>query len=367
MEYRCIPGTDEKISVIGLGSYHSWEQQEEVEEVIEKALAAGINYFDTVMMSEKDFICYRNALRNVDRNRYKLQFHFGAVYEKNEYGWTRDVNSIRNEFERQMNLFGCSYADVGLVHCIDGEDDYLRVMSNGLWDYMKSLYKDGVIRYLGCSTHNPMILRKFINLEEITIAMFSINMAYDYINLGTYAIGTLEDRYKLYKECELAGVGLIAMKPYAGKRLLKKELNSFNDSFTTTQCIQYALDRPAVLSVVPGIAGIKQMEATLRYNEASPIEKDYSKLYALSKDFGTIEGACVYCNHCMPCPKGINIGLVNKYYDLAVLGDKLAFDHYKKLYPNAGDCVMCGKCENACPFNVRQTENMERINKFFSK
>ena len=28
-------------------------------------------------------------------------------------------------------------------------------------------------------------------------------------------------------------------------------------------------------------------------------------------------GNCVYCNHCQPCPAGLNVGLINKYYDLA--------------------------------------------------
>lgn len=29
----------------------------------------------------------------------------------------------------------------------------------------------------------------------------------------------------------------------------------------------------------------------------------------------------MYCNHCQPCPAGLNVGLINKYYDLAVAGD----------------------------------------------
>ena len=35
-------------------------------------------------------------------------------------------------------------------------------------------------------------------------------------------------------------------------------------------------------------------------------------------------GTCVYCNHCQPCPAGLNIGLINKYYDLAKAGDAMA-------------------------------------------
>ncbi len=43
------------------------------------------------------------------------------------------------------------------------------------------------------------------------------------------------------------------------------------------------------------------------------------------------EGSCVYCNHCQPCPAGLDVGLINKYYDLALTGDDLAKYHYASL------------------------------------
>ena len=53
----------------------------------------------------------------------------------------------------------------------------------------------------------------------------------------------------------------------------------------------------------------------------------------------------MYCNHCAPCPAGLNIGLINKYYDLAKIGDAMAADHYRKLEKHASDCVACGHCD----------------------
>ena len=51
-------------------------------------------------------------------------------------------------------------------------------------------------------------------------------------------------------------------------------------------------------------------------------ERDYSVIATLtSKD---TKGTCVYCKHCHPCPAGLDIGLINKYYDLSRLGDVLA-------------------------------------------
>ena len=74
----------------------------------------------------------------------------------------------------------------------------------------------------------------------------------------------------------------------------------------------------------------------------------------------------MYCDHCKPCPAGINIGLVNKYYDLTMAGDKLAEEHYRTLDKTALNCISCGHCDSRCPFGVEQSSRMKTINEFFS-
>ena len=62
---------------------------------------------------------------------------------------------------------------------------------------------------------------------------------------------------------------------------------------------------------------------------------------------------------------GIDIGLVNKYYDLAMAGDRIAANHYTKLSVQADACLQCGHCESRCPFGVKQEARMEEINRYF--
>lgn len=70
---------------------------------------------------------------------------------------------------------------------------------------------------------------------------------------------------------------------------------------------------------------------------------------------------------CMPCPAGLDIGLINKYYDLARLGDNLAKDHYMNLEKTAKDCITCGHCNMRCPFKVNQVDRMKEIKEYFGK
>ena len=252
MQYRKLPHGEERISVIGLGMGSIHEGSEaEIENTVNLAIENGVNFFDMAASEGKPYACYARAFAGRRENLY-LQMHFGAVYEGGKYGWTRDLAKIKRNFEEQRKTLNTSYADMGFLHCIDEADDYDTVLSNGIWDYMKGLHADGMIRHLGLSTHDPDILRRFLDMGCIDMVMFSINPAYDY-STGTYGIGTMADRGQLYRDCEKEGVGISVMKPFGGGQLLDAKTSPFKQALTKAQCIQYALDRPAVLTVLPGV------------------------------------------------------------------------------------------------------------------
>ena len=155
------------------------------------------------------------------------------------------------------------------------------------------------------------------------------------------------------------------MKPYSAGQLLNDRTSPFGKALTKVQCLQYALDKPGVLTVLPGIRNLTDMKEALAWLDASPEERDYSVLGTFTpKD---VAGTCVYCNHCAPCPAGLNIGLINKYYDLAKAGDAMAADHYAKLEKHASDCISCGHCDSRCPFRVAQADRMKTISEYFAQ
>lgn len=103
----------------------------------------------------------------------------------------------------------------------------------------------------------------------------------------------------------------------------------------------------------------------LGFAAATPEEKDYSVIGQFTP--AAAMGNCVYCNHCLPCPVGIDVGLVNKYYDLALAGDAMAASHYEKLSVKASACVSCGHCDQRCPFHTHQSARMKEIADYFGK
>lgn len=364
MQYRKLPHGDEQISVIGLGMGSIHEAGETgIEQTVRTAMEHGVNYFDMAASEGTPYPCYARAFAGRRKSVY-LQMHFGAVYDGGKYGWTRELEAIQRTFSRQLELLDTDYTDMGYVHCIDEMDDFRKIMSGGIWDYMKGLHADGVIRHLGLSSHDPEIIRRFLDTGRIDMVMFSINPAYDY-STGTYGIGTAADRGLLYRECEKNGVGIAVMKPFGGGQLLNAKTSPFQRALTENQCIQYALDRPAVLTVLPGVRNQADLEKVLTYLDASEEERDYSAISEFIPQ--NADGICVYCNHCQPCPKGLNVGLMNKYYDLALAGDEMAKGHYDKLSVKADECVQCGHCESRCPFHVKQEARMKEIAAYFQK
>ena len=153
------------------------------------------------------------------------------------------------------------------------------------------------------------------------------------------------------------------MKPFSGGQLLDAKQSPFGKALTQYQCIQYCLDKPGVLTVLPGASDSEEVKKLLDFCNAAEEDRDYSVIGSFAPPQAS--GKCVYCNHCKPCPIGIDIGLVNKYYDLARMGDALAKEHYRSLELNASNCVGCSHCDSRCPFGVAQSDRMQEITAFF--
>lgn len=131
---------------------------------------------------------------------------------------------------------------------------------------------------------------------------------------------------------------------------------------TPVQCIEYALTRPGVASVMVGCRTQDEIRAALDWCGASPAERDYASAMAGMERF-TWEGHCMYCGHCAPCSAGIDIATVHKFHNLAVAQGEIpetVREHYAALTHHASECIGCGACETRCPFGVKIVASMRR-------
>ena len=361
MNYRINRKTGDRISEIGIGSAYMFGAGiDEAVRALRRAVEGGINYFDLAAGDGATFPIWGEALSEIRKSLY-YQIHFGADYTAGTYGWSLDLETIKRSVDKQLKELRTDYIDYGFIHCQDEVSDWETYLKNGVYDYILSLKKAGVVRHVGLSSHTPAVIGRIMDDAEIDMLMFSVNPAYDY-GQGEYANGTVDERTTVYRRCESEGVGISVMKPFSGGQLLDEKQSPFGQALTPYQCIRYCLDKPGVLTVLPGAKSVSEVESLIAYYDQPEEALDYSVIGTFAPP--EAGGKCVYCNHCKPCPMGIDVGLVNKYYDLARAGDAMAAEHYRTLEKNASDCVGCGHCDSRCPFSVKQSERMAQIREY---
>ena len=364
MRYRTNRRTGDAVSEIGLGSAYLFEAgMAEGVKALRRACEGGINFFDLAAGDGRSFPIYGEALKPF-RQDVLLQIHFGADYTKGAYGWTLELDRVKASVAWQLEQLNTDYIDYGFIHCQDEAADWETYLKNGVYDYILDLKRQGVVRHLGLSSHTPSVIQCILDEAPVDMLMFSVNPAYDY-QQGEYANGSVDERSAVYRRCEKEGIGISVMKPFSGGQLLDAAHSPFGRALTREQCIRYALDKPGVLTVLPGARNAEDIERLLDYETASEADTDYAVIGTFAPPEAS--GKCVYCNHCKPCPAGLDVGLINKYYDLARAGDGLAAEHYRTLGKTAAACVGCGHCDARCPFHVKQSARMREIRAYFGK
>ena len=376
MRYRTLGNTGLMVSEIGLGA--EWLERhnaEEVRAVIDCCEEQGINILDC-WMSEPKVRSNIGAAIAGRRERWIIQGHFGSTWQDGQYVRTRDMDKVVPAFEDLLSRLGTDYIDLGMIHFVDGEEEFRRIMEGEFLAYVKEQKEKGIIRHIGLSTHNPKVGILAALSGEIEMILFSINPAFDllpasedmndYFSVEHYleGLGGIHpDRAELYKLCEQRGVGITVMKGYAGGRLFSAGTSPFGVALTPVQCIHYALTRPAVASILAGYDTPEHVLEAVAYETAAEEERDYASTLAGAPRHA-YSGQCTYCGHCAPCPKGIDIAMVNKLYDLAVMQPQVPESiraHYQALGAGAEDCIACGSCEKRCPFGVPVIARMEKV------
>lgn len=380
MQYREIGKTGVRASVIGLGCEHlDRKPYAQVKETIDAALEAGITHLDIFMPGREVRENIARALGD-RRGDVTLQGHIGSTDIHQQYDISRDMKVVRRYFEDYLRLFG--YIDFGMMFFIDSEKDYQGVFETDFITYVLERRRQGDIRHIGFSSHNPVMARRVIETGVPEMMLFSINPAFDLhpaqidvlerLNaqdrLDVSAFDGLDPvRAELYRLCERRGVGITVMKTLGAGKLLSPEHTPFARPMTVVQCIHYALTRPAVAAVMLGCQSGQEVRQAMEYFNADEQARDYSSvLGTLKSDF---RGNCVYCGHCQPCPSGIDIAAVNKYLDIARLDEAnvppSVRSHYLQLEHRGGECVACKSCEKRCPFGVPVIENMRAAKSIF--
>ena len=383
MQYRRLGRTGLQVSEIGVGcEWFEHKSPEEVAAIMDAARAQGMNVLDCWVSDPRVRSMMGDAIAD-DRGRWIIQGHIGSTWQDGQYVRTREVEPVKRAFEDLLDRFHTDYMDLGMIHYVDSPEELARILDDSPYlRFIQELKAAGTIRHIGLSTHNPVTGLMAIESGVVDMIMFSVNPAYDmkpasddvddlFGEYGDDITGMDAQRLEFYRAAERADIGLTVMKTFAGGRLLDPARSPFGVALTPTQCIHYALTRPAVSSVLIGYSAPEQVGECAAYETADADARDYASVLAAAPQH-PVSGLCTYCGHCAPCTMGIDIAAVNKFYDLAEIqvaqgGEvpPLVADHYAALDVRADACIACGVCEGNCPFGAPIIERMEAAAELF--
>lgn len=380
MNYRELGRTGIRVSEIGMGCEGFIDKSyEEVEAFVNRMEEAGVNCIDLYTPNPEFRSNLGKAMRG-RREKFVLQAHLCTIWKDGQYKRTRNLDEVKEGFEDQLKRLETNSVEIGMIHYVDSLTDWEEVVKGDVMKYALKLKEEKRIKSIGLSSHNPIAALEAINSGLIDVLMFSINPCYD-LQPGNEDIEELwspknyenpltnmdPDRQRLYERCQTLGVGITVMKAFGGGDLLSAELSPAGKALTAYQCIHYALSRPAVATVISGARSMEDLDVSIAYETAGEAEKYFAAAFAAMPRISW-KGHCMYCGHCAPCPKGIDVASVTKFLNLAIAQGEVpetVREHYGILEHKASECIRCGACEKRCPFEVSIIENMMKATEVF--
>ena len=394
MTYRVQNGTGEAISLLGFGMMRLPREQEDVDRLVDYAIAHGINYFDTAPMYGGG----RNEeVTGLTLSRYPRDKYYVATKMSNQNPSLWPFEKSKEMYENSFRKLRVDYIDYYLLHSIGGggvENLKGRFIDNGLLDFLLKEREAGRIRHLGFSYHGNVAAYDYLldHNDEYHWDFVQIQMNYlDWRHAGRRGRrGGDADAEYLYGRLEKLGIQCVIMEPIRGGGLanvnedIKAQLAAVHpDDSPARWAFRWVGSHPNVLTALSGMNRMEHLEENVQtFSPLQPCTPAEDELLARIADqmagFPTI--GCTTCAYCMPCPYGVDIPGNFAFYNDAVTKGMLPLpestspdfaerqraytEAYRQAIPElkrATACQDCGECLSKCPQQIRIPNQMTRL------
>ncbi len=333
----------------------------EAEKMLDKAIAAGVNYIDTAYPyhdgASEPFV--GRALKKYDRHSFYLATKLPC--------WKVEaLEDVEKIFEEQLGRLQTDYIDFYLMHALN-KDSFHKMAELGVVEKLEELKAAGKIKYLGFSFHDDYdVFEEIIGCRDWDFCQIQLN----YMDTEEQA------GMKGYRLTEEKNIPLVIMEPIKGGSLAAFAddiTGKFRQLDSELSVASYALrwvgSLPNVKVILSGMSTMEQVEDNLKtftdFRSLSDEEtKTIDDIVALIRS--RVQNGCTACRYCMPCPAGVDIpgnfrvwNTYHMYQNYNMV--KGSWENGLGDEKQARNCVKCGKCEKACPQKLHIREDLEKV------
>lgn len=233
---RTLGKTGLQVSMLSFGGGSQFLKNEdgEWEQILERAIKLGINYYDTSAGYQ-----WRASQSSEERfgdilPKYRNQIILSTKID------TRDVDEGLKQFERSLQRMKTDFVDILFLHSVEKDED-ISAFENGLYREMVRLKDSGAARFIGFSSMNSAEKSKeLMESLDIDVAILAMNPT-SYGDFTKIALPVAIEK----------NIGVVAMKVM--RDLVGKEA-------TATELLAYAWTQPGVATAVVGHYGLQTLE-----------------------------------------------------------------------------------------------------------
>jgi len=339
--------------------------QAELDRMVDAAMAAGVNYYDTAhpYHDGKSEGAIGRSLARYPRETWHLADKFPG--HQNVHG-VKELQPAE-VFEEQLQRCGIDYFDFYLLHNVNEQSmAYYCNPEKHCLDYFLEQKAKGRIRHLGFSCHaGPEALQEFVDRygKDLEFCQIQLN----------YVDWKLQNAEKKVEILRKAGLPIWVMEPVRGGKLAafaeetEAEMHTLRpDESCAAWAFRWLQSVPKPTMILSGMSNLQQMEDNLKtFSAEKPLNA--AELAVLEKIAADMQGkipctGCRYC--CAGCPVGLNIPMIlNMANEMQVYSSMNLMMRYSALGDGkrAADCVACGQCREACPQKIDVPAEMAKF------
>jgi len=317
------------------------------QEIIDYAMANGINYYDTayVYHNSESEVFLGEAMKKYPRESYHLATKYSILANP-------DYKAV---FEEQLARLQTDYIDFYLMHSVN-EYTAQQYIDSGCIEYFLAQKQAGRIKYLGFSSH----------ADVKTLTMFADHHKWDFaqlqINYFDWCFAAAKQEYQVLVD---RNIPVIVMEPVRGGRLaalspeaeaILKEVHP--DWSLAAWAFRWVKRLPQVQVVLSGMSTLDQIKENVELfadDRALTDEEDSLVMKAAEMFRSQVQVPCTVCRYCCDgCSANINIPAVLEVYNKYKTDGSWALNEMKTVDSEgkAEDCIACGECSVHCPQGI---------------